>query len=220
MLSLRAKGLLYEDEISLRMSLHSLRQSWGRSVYKYKYERYSAAERLFDECSIAFSKYGIAWLPGSFNDFSNKANDICSLSFISTESSYFCLTFSFGDCDSYFYTFTANGYLGSTFWFTFYGFRSESSKTLFSLTKDFSSYSLATPAGLGIDSFSYFYSNIFDSANFIKAEKFSISFFFINNGDWHSLTMSRTSLAIVSISGATGTTIHFWTLSSLISKSS
>ena len=107
--------MLYEEEISLRISLQSFRQSCGRSVYRYKYERYSAAERLFDECSIAFSKYGIASPPGSFNDFSNKAKDICSLSLIYTESSYLCGTLRFGDRDSYFYAFTAIGSLGFTF---------------------------------------------------------------------------------------------------------
>ncbi len=48
--SRRAKSLLYDDDISFRMSLHSFKQSWCLYVSKYKYERYSAAERLLDEC--------------------------------------------------------------------------------------------------------------------------------------------------------------------------
>ena len=49
---------------------------------------------------MAFSKYGIASAPGSFNDFNKSASDVCSFSFIYTESSYFCVDFSFGDSSS------------------------------------------------------------------------------------------------------------------------
>ncbi len=49
---------------------------------------------------MAFYKYGIASAPESFNDFNKSASDICSFSFIYTESSYFCVGFSFGDYSS------------------------------------------------------------------------------------------------------------------------
>ena len=52
--SLKASKLLYDDDISFNISLHSFRHSCGRSVYKYKYDKYSAADKLLDECSMAF----------------------------------------------------------------------------------------------------------------------------------------------------------------------
>ena len=82
MLSLKANSLLSDDDISFNMSLHNFKQSCGRYLSKYKYDKYYAADKLLDERSIAFYKNGIAWAPGSFNDFNNSANDICSFSFI------------------------------------------------------------------------------------------------------------------------------------------
>lgn len=39
-LSLNAKSLVSEDDMDLRTSLQSFKQSWGLYAYKYKYDRY------------------------------------------------------------------------------------------------------------------------------------------------------------------------------------
>lgn len=55
-LSLNAKSLVSEEEMDFRTSLQSFKQSWGLSDSKYKYDRYSAADKLFGENYIAFYK--------------------------------------------------------------------------------------------------------------------------------------------------------------------
>ncbi len=50
MFILKASKLLSEEDMNFKMSLHSFRHSWGRSVYRYKYDRYYAADKLFEEC--------------------------------------------------------------------------------------------------------------------------------------------------------------------------
>jgi hypothetical protein len=95
---------------------------------------------------MAFYKYGIASAPGSFNDFNKSASDICSFSFIYTESSYFCVGFSFGDSSSLaFVSGLISGY------FCFSVFRSESSSTFLSFTNDLSSSSFGDTGTLGLD---------------------------------------------------------------------
>ena len=59
-----------------KVLLQSFKQSEGLFSYRYKKERYYAADKLFYAWTIAFYRYNIAYSAFKVRDLRSKANDV------------------------------------------------------------------------------------------------------------------------------------------------
>ena len=70
-----------ESSICYRIWLHKSKHFLGLPIYKYKYDRYSAADKLLWAYFRAVSRRGIAFSAGNGKDYTKRAKEFAYFSF-------------------------------------------------------------------------------------------------------------------------------------------